>query len=58
MLKLIYCKHYAKHLMYFFPPHHLLSLFFFFFNLATAYIACGTLIPQLGIKLTPPALEG
>lgn len=43
MLELIYCKHYAKHLMYFFPPNHLLFLFFFF-NLATAYIACGTLV--------------
>ena len=31
MLELIYCKHYAKHLMYFFPPNHLL----FFFFLAT-----------------------
>ena len=55
MLELIYCKHYAKHLVYFFL---LITYSFFFFNLATAYIACGTLVLQLGIKPTPPALEG
>ena len=36
----------------------LITYSFFFFNLATAYIACGTLVLQLGIKPTPPALEG
>ena len=33
-----------------------LSLFYFFYFLVT-HVACGTLVPQLGIESKPPALE-